>query len=554
MLLWEAFELAQQHFRAGRPQDAESICSRILSQKPDQPDALQLMGLIANQAGRPDAAVRFLERVVHLAPTAAEPLFHLGVINSARGDYIAATDNFQKSLALQPNCHAYDRLGIAQSAMGRIDDAISSHGKAVELQPDNADFHNNLGLALQKTLREEQAIAAYQQAVRLQPNRAELLGNLGAALGQIGRFDEAMMFLQQAIAAREDFIDAYCNAANFLYSRRRLDESIAFCRRAIDIDPAHAAAHCNLAFSLLCQGNLQEGWREYAWRSQVNIGSKIYRDYSQPQWTGDHLNGRTVLLHHEQGFGDTIQFIRYLPMAMARGGKVLMLLQPKLLPLFQRSVVADQWIPAGGQLPAFDLHCPLMTLPLVMDTRMETIPAKTPYLFAEPSLCARWRERMQPIRQIKVGLAWAGHRLNPNDRNRSIFPSELDPLADVQGVQFISLQKDDIAESYRRGPAKMNLMNWTGELVDFSETAALIENLDLVITVDSVIAHLAGALGKPTWVLLPFGSDWRWMLDREDSPWYPTLRLFRQTQPGDWSSPIGAVASELRQMATGASR
>jgi hypothetical protein len=325
----------------------------------------------------------------------------------------------------------------------------------------------------------------------------------------------------------------------------RTDEAIATYRRAIAIDPNHGGAHNNLALTLLSRGDFEEGWREHEWRWTVEPNKRYRPNFAQPLWDGSDLNGQRILVHAEQGFGDAMQFARYVPLIQQRGGRVIVQCQTELVRLFKTLAGVEEFLARGDALPDFEVHCPFSTLPLAFRTTVDTIPAEFPYLRPEGELSTQWRKRV-PEGVLKVGLVW-GARPFPSP-GRSVPLSTFAPFGDVEGVWYCSLQKGDPARETRTPPAGLTLTDWTDELHDFTDTAALIGNLDLVISIDTSIIHLAGAIGKPVWVPLLHVPDWRWMLGREDSPWYPTVRLFRQPVRGDWATPIRRIVEELQKL------
>jgi hypothetical protein len=350
---------------------------------------------------------------------------------------------------------------------------------------------------------------------------------------------------------------AYSNLGTALTSLGRLDEAVDAYRRALKIAPAHALIHHSLGAALLLKGDFHNGWPEMEWRWKAGaVGPFRPADFAQPMWDGSDPRGRRILLYAEQGFGDTIHFSRYIPLVAARGASLVVLCPKELTRLFQSS------FPGSGialiddplQVGHFDLQCPLMSLPLIFKTDLQTIPRTIPYLRADPALVNQWRERMKTESNVRVGLAWTGRSTHPNDRNRSIPAADLAPLAEGRQVDFFNLQLPTaIAQQAQQWIPQLQLIDQTDDIKDFADTAAIIENLDLVIAVDTAVAHLAGAMGKPVWMLLPFAPDWRWMLGRNDSPWYPTMRLFRQTTQGDWPAPIAEVVRALRSFKTGVS-
>jgi tetratricopeptide (TPR) repeat protein len=342
-------------------------------------------------------------------------------------------------------------------------------------------------------------------------------------------------------------IECHCNLGNTLLDKKQPKEAIAAFLRCIAINPTVPEAHYNYSLALLTLGDFQQGWEEYEYRLKCK-GLFLRRDFTQPQWDGSPLEARTILLYAEQGVGDALQFIRYLPLVEQRGGRIIVECQAELQRLFQTTAERCQIVADGQPLPAFDLHCSLLSLPRVFQTTLANLPQTVPYLQADAEETRKWQHRLaddSPI--VKVGLAWAGNPDHKNDRNRSMKLARLAPLGQAPGVRFFSLQKGATAAQAKTPPPGMDLVDWTEELKDFADTAALIANLDLVIAVDTAVVHLAGAMGKPVWTLLPFVPDWRWLLEREDSPWYPTMRLFRQNSWGDWDSVITRVADALSQ-------
>ncbi len=465
----------------------------------------------------------------------------------AKGEIEEAIAAYQMAIQLNPNgADTFMNLGDALKDRGRLDEAIDAFRAAVRLKPDVAKAHNQLGTALYGRRRLDEAIATYRTVVRLKPDHAAAHSNLGIALCDAGQLDEAIAECRTAIRLKSDLAEAHSNLGNALGDHGRLDEAISAYRDAIALKGDLAGAHWNLGTALLMKGDYAQGWPEYEWRWKVKELPSP-RDVPQPLWDGGDLAGRTILLRHEQGFGDTIQFLRYVPLVIQRGGKVIVECQQDLWRLLQSNAREWQVVAEGESLPAFDVHCPLGSLPLAFGTTLQDIPAEVPYLSADDAAAARWRDRLGgDSGALNVGLVWAGNPAFRGDRLRS--PRELSlysPLAAVKNVRFFSLQKGEAAKQAAHPPAGMNLTDWTSDFGDFADTAALIANLDLVISSDTAVAHLAGAMGKPVWVILPLSPDWRWMLDRSDNPWYPTMRLFRQTKVGQWTDVIEQVAGAL---------
>jgi Flp pilus assembly protein TadD len=394
----------------------------------------------------------------------------------------------------------------------------------------------------------------YRQILAQRPHHPDALNFLGVLASQVGRHDDGIALIRRAISLQPDYASAYSNLGNALRDQGKVDEAIVALRQCISLDPNFAEAHWNLAVALLLRGDFAQGWAEQEWRLKWKGVLALDRELIEPMWHGEELNGRTILLHVEQGLGDTIQHIRFAPDIVARGGKVMLYCQPELARLLQTMPALEQVIPVGRPLSAFDLHCPLLSVPMVLGITLKSIPNSVPYLSADPRLIEDWSNLLMPADQaLKVGLAWAGSAVHTSDKRRSLELKRLTSLSAVEGAKFYSLQKGPAASQAIAGDAGLNVIDFSAKLTDFAETAALIANLDLVITVDTAVAHLAGAMGKPVWVLLPFAPDWRWMLDREDSPWYPTMRLFRQTSMGQWDEVIARLAESLENFVARAS-
>jgi hypothetical protein len=430
------------------------------------------------------------------------------------------------------------QIAMQHHRAGRWAEAEALYRQILSRDAANAELLQLLGVLCAESGRAEEAVELLRRAVAINPSSAEYRKNLAAAYRRLGNLEEAIAQGRKAIELQPDFASGYNNLGGALSDAGQWAEAEATLRRAIELRPDYAEAHYNRALQLLRSGDFQRGWAEFEWRTQCKA-AEGQRRFNQPSWNGRATEGQTILIYCEQGFGDAIQFIRYVPMLSRLGMKVIVESPLALLRLFQNSLPSQQVIVTGQSLPPFDVQYSLMSLPLALGTTLRTIPAQEAYLTAPPDLAAKWEKRFDPQRQsLRVGLAWAG-RIMP-DRNRSIPFEQLSPLLAEQSVDYYSLQKSAAA------PAGARITDWTAELEDFADTAALIAQLDLVITVDTAVAHLAGALGKAVWVLLPFSADWRWMVDRQDSPWYPTMRLFRQPKAGDWQSPVAQMAAALR--------
>ena len=540
---------------AGRLEKAIEAYDRALERRSDFPEAFNNRGNALRHMGRFDEAIAAYQRAIGQNSNYADAHANLGIALQAIGRLDEAIDSFRLAVALEPgNVRTWNSLGALLFEAGIFDEAMECYTKAISARPSFADSCNSRGLVLQKLGRFEEAIADHRRAVSLKPDFPEALTALGTALRQNGQLDEAIGCYERALALRPEHADAWTFLGAALLEKGDLERGITMHRRAIALRPEHPEAHLNLAFALLAQGNFRDGWPEYEWRRRQKNSSEAQRDFGRPQWHGEDLGGRRILVHAEQGFGDAMQFVRYVPLISGRGGKVVLECYDEMRRLLSGVDGIEQIVSTGKPLPAFDLHCPMLSLPLAFGTTMESIPSQCPYLFPDPMLKEQWAKRVSsPANELKVGLVWAGRAAHMNDRNRSIPLRMIRALAEIRGVRYFSLQKGDSPAHERSDEAGFEIIDWTEELTDFADTAALVANLDLVICVDTAIAHLAGALGKSAWVLLPHPADFRWLLDREDSPWYPTLRLFRQRRAGDWAEPVARVAGELSAMARSSS-
>jgi Tfp pilus assembly protein PilF len=453
----------------------------------------------------------------------------------------------------QDQVQALAREALAHSEAGRSDEAERLLYRALALAPASAELHNNLGNTLRSAGRLEGAIAAYRSALALAPGLAEAHFNLALAILRRGDAAGAKQSLRAALKARPGFADAQLNLGYLLEEEGDHAGAIACYRGAIALEPRLIEAHVNLGMQLLLAGRYAEGWIEYEWRLRYPEYSGADLAAAALRWDGGALGGRTVLLDAEQGFGDAIQFLRYAPLVAERGGRVLLRCAPELAALGGTAPGITAAASRGAPLPAFDVYCPLPSLPLVFGATLENIPARVPYLHAEPKKVERWKQRLAgAAAECRVGLVWASQSKHRTAAQKSLTLAALRPLAAIRGVRFYSLQKGEAGREAEQPPSGMCIEDLGEELHDFSDTAAVLANLDLVVSVDTAVAHLAGALGRPTWTLLKFAPDWRWLLARADSPWYPTMRLFRQPARNDWELVVATVARELRQFAAAA--
>jgi Flp pilus assembly protein TadD len=463
----------------------------------------------------------------------------------------------QQALAIKPDfVEAHDNLGHAYRALGRLDDAAASIRQALQLRPNFAPAHKNLGVVLIQQGKFDEAVASCQRAIDLNPADTEAYTNLGGVLWNQGRLDEAVTSLTRAIQLKPDLADAHSNLGTVRRTQGKAREAIASFEQALRLAPDHADGHWNLSMALLASGNFERGWREYEWRWQRK--EMPPRVFPQPRWDGGSLQGRSILLCSEQGLGDTIHFIRYAAVLRERGARVIVSCQQPLVELLAGCPGVDQICTRNDEPANFDVWSPLLSVPGLVGTTVETIPATVPYLFPKRESVERWGGYLNRIDGFKVGICWQGSQIHTSDRHRSIPLSEFAALATLEGVQIFSLQKGPGADQLREVNLGVPVFDFGCTLdasAPFVDTAAVLRNLDLVIAPDTAIAHLAGALGVPVWMVISMmRRDWRWLLDREDSPWYPTMRLFRQTTPNDWSAVFARMASELRALADQKSR
>ncbi|MBR1128919.1 tetratricopeptide repeat protein [Bradyrhizobium iriomotense] len=514
---------------------------------PDHADArFKLANLLVRRKQFDDAIGEFRQVLRH-RPNFAEAHLNLGAVLFELTAFEECERCYREALRLDPTyAEAYCNLGGLLTKLGRLDEAEVNLREACKLNSSFPEALNNLSELLRLRERPEEAEACCREALRLRPDDVQAQVNLGNALREQGHFHEAESCFRAALDHSAAQPKALNNLGALLLDLGRPDEAIRSLRMAVSQTPDYADAHFNLGVALLLDGQFDEGWREYEWRWKQDRKKSQLRGFRQPLWDGGDTGDRVLLLHAEQGLGDTLQFCRFVP-AIAAGRRVVLEVQRPLVPLLTGLPGIESIVALGDPLPSFDLYCSLMSLPRVLGITLETIPQQESYLRADPQRAAAWRQRVGQLDGLRVGVVWAGNQAMSGDRRRSIPLGQFSELADLPGVSFVSLQKG--AAASQSPPPGLSLHDWTEDLHDFGETAALIEALDLVISVDTAAAHLAGALGRPVWLLNRFDRCWRWLLNRDDSPWYPSLRQFRQPQPGDWSSVLTDVRIELEKSA-----
>jgi tetratricopeptide (TPR) repeat protein len=534
----------------GRHAEAVASYDRALALRPDIAGIHLARGQALLELGRPGEALESLDRAVALDGAIVQAWGNRGLALRALGRHEQAAESLQRAAQLAPqSAEARNELGAALLAAGQAARALECFDTAASLRPDFPEALGNRAVALLGLGRAEEALASVERAIALQPGRAEFHGNRGMALMAAGQAALALASFDRALALDPAYADAHANRGLALAELHRFDEAEEGFRRAIAIDPDHASARFSLGVSRLQAGDYEAGWAGFEWRWKEKQLAPLARAFREPRWAGDEdLRGKTLLIHAEQGLGDTLQFCRFVAPVAARGATVVLEVQPALVPLLAGLAGAASVVPAGAPLPPFDRHCPLLSLPFALHAGAGGIGMDAPYIRPDSGRVARWRQRLGEASRPRVGLAWSGNPGHRNDRNRSASLAAVRPLLEA-AVEVVSLQKE-VRDADRALLASDGRIRHFGEeLADFADAAALVEAMDVVVAVDTSVAHLAGAMGKPVWVLLPHGPDWRWQRDREDSPWYPSARLFRQDSPGNWAGVVARVGRELAAFA-----
>jgi tetratricopeptide (TPR) repeat protein len=462
-----------------------------------------------------------------------------------QGSLTRAEDGYHKILKEDPaHWQALHQLGEIHLARGQYIEALQFLGAAMKANPASPEAASNYGFVLRHLKRDDEAIAYFDRALILRPGYVPALLTRGASLQRLGRREEALKSLEHAIELDPKNAKAHYNRANVLHELKRFDEALESFGQALALDPEDADAHFNEGMTQLLIGAFSAGWKKYEWRWKTKQRAQV-RVFSQPLWLGgERLAGKTILVHAEQGFGDTIQFARYIPLLARMGAKIVLEIQPALKPLLA-SIEETIVVARGEPLPSFDLHCPILSLPLAFKTDIATVPASISYLAAPGDRIEKWKPRLPRRRRLNVAIAWSGSATHEQDHVRSIAIEKLDPLFSIPDTQWISIQRDLRPGDAEFLAAHPEIAHVGAELADFADTAAVLSQTDLTISVDTSAVHLAGALGRPVWALLQHMPDFRWLLEREDSPWYPSARLFRQPDFGDWKSVIERVSREL---------
>ncbi len=565
----------------GRWQEAVASCDKALALAPNNPDAHFSRGMGLHALRHLDAAAASYAQAAALQPAHAHAHFNLGSVLQELQQWPQAVASYDKAIAIRPShaqshfhrayalqmmgqlqaalasydqaiaieptyAEAYCNRGVVLQELGQWQSAVDSQDRAIATKPDYAEAHCNRGVALQALRQWPAAIASFDRAIDIKPGYAKAYSNRGMALHESMQLEAALASYEQAIAIQANYAEAYSHRGLALHALGQLDAAVASYDQAIALQSDYGQALFNKSLSLLLRGDFSIGWKLYEWRWEDVNSQARKRNFAQPLWLGDApLAGKTILLHSEQGYGDTIQFCRYAAVVAAQGARVILEVQKGLLGLLSGLDGVAELLERGMPLPAFDYHCPLMSLPLACRTALETIPGRQPYLRRDAGKVQHWSTRLGAKTKPRVGITWSGSAAHSNDSNRSIALSTWLPYL-TGDCDYISLQKD-VRESDQTALAQHSPLRHFGEdLQDFGDTAALCSLMDVVVCVDTSVAHLSAALGIATWVLLPQVPDWRWLVDRDDSPWYPCITLYRQSTRGDWPGVLTRVAADLK--------
>lgn len=573
---------ARQAYQNGDWAAAERLCHAALEMDSGDFDALNLLGIIAAQSSRLQEAVKLLTKATDRNPAHAGAQLNLGNALHLLGRFEDALARYGRALRIDPqNVRAHAAQGDLLLDMNRPGEALQAYGHAARIDASDAQLHYKRSIALGTLNQYDQARQACDAALAIKPDLVEALNNRGNALMGLGCSLDAIKDFERALEINPAYSDAWSNRGIALRNLGKLRAALNSYERALERNPRHTdtlynkgivlaelgrpteamvcyqevlgiqpdriGARWNLGLCQLQMGDFEQGWAAYESRweePQLAAGKRVY---PQPLWLGDQpLHDKTILLHAEAGLGDTLQFCRYVGMVAELGARVVLEVQPELEKLLAGLHGMSQIVARNSPLPPFDFHCPLMSLPLALRTRLSSIPAHVPYIRADDARRSGWECILGPRSKPRVGLVWSGNPKHRNDHNRSMAFNDLMPLLD-DGIEWVSLQKDVRDADKAALNARTDIRDFSDSLIDFSDTAALIDHMDLVISVDTSVAHLAGAMGKPVWILLPFVAEWRWLINRNDSPWYPTARLFRQGAIGQWANVMDEVSRELRQ-------
>lgn len=543
--------MANIQLTLGHQGEAKRTSQMVLAHQPDNLSANNTLGTILMAEGKQSEAIEVFNLVLAQHPELYEVLNNKGQALKGLGRLEEALGCFNSAIAQQaPLPEAHNNKGSLLMELERDDEAVECFNAALAFSPGNGKILCNKGMALQKIERYEEALTSFISAIENHPEYAEAHSNLGLLLMDQGKTREAAQSFERALEINPHYAEAQNNMGLLLISEGHLPEAIQIIEQAIKNAPSDPAAHWNYSHALLLTGRFPEGWWEYEWRMKHTQFRSVDWDYGKPRWQGENLDGRTILLYPEQGLGDVIQFSRFAAAVSEKGGRVIVKCPPPLKRLLATLGGVDQLIAEVDETVAFDVQAPLMSLPYLLGCDADTMPASVPYLSAEPDRVSHWKQRIGG-QGFKIGIAWQGNPNSRIDKGRSFALKNFSNIAALDKTRLISLQKHDGVEQLMGLSADITVET-LGDSFDagtnaFVDTAGVMESLDLVITSDTAVAHLAGALGHPVWVALKFVPDWRWMLEREDTPWYPTMRLFRQADAGEWGPVFEKVRRELEK-------
>lgn len=553
----EALQNRGNALRALKQMDAAMASyDKAIAIRPEYANAHYNRGNTLRDLSQFEAAVASYDQAIKVNPAFAEAYVDRGIALQELGNLDEALACFDEAITLRPDfAEAHNNRGVVLQRLKQPDASLAAYDKAIALKPDYAEAHNNRGVVQQGVKQLDAAVASFDRAIALKADYAEAHNNRGIALQSLKRLEEAVVSHDNAIALKSDYATAYFDRAVALQLLTKIDAAIESYDRAIAIDPKNFGAYFNKAMALLLLGDFEQGWALYEKRWQCATFKKPGRDFTQPRWLGrESLAGRTILLHSEQGFGDTIQFCRYAKLVADLGARVLLLVPTALVGLLKTLDGVAEVLDKGAQMPdfEFDFHCPLLSLPLAFKTEIDNIPAAAAYLKSDAEKMADWANRLGQKKKPRIGLAWSGSGDHVLDAYRSMTLSQLLPYL-PDGCDYVCLQKELRELDHDTLQASPHIKYFGDELQDFTDTAALCELMDLVVSVDTSVAHLAGALGKPTWIMLPTYPDWRWLLGRNDSVWYPSVRLYRQTALDNWDGVLDLVRRDMDRLAADAS-
>jgi tetratricopeptide (TPR) repeat protein len=527
---------------------AVDLISQSIALKSDYAEAYCNLGNVLQGLGQLESAIINYDQAIAIKPAYAEAYFSRGVALKSLQRLEAAIASYDQAIYFNPSyVAAYYNRGNVLKELGRLTEAVASYNQVILLRTDHLDAYFNRGVALYGLMQFDSAISSYDRVIELKPLDSDAYYNRGVALNALGQLTAAIASYDQAIAIRPAYAEVYINRGVALKSLGQFDAAIASYDKAHSLKPDNTEGHWNKSILNLLRGNFAQGWQDYEWRWKRDSSLPKNCGLSQPLWLGkESLKDKVILLHSEQGLGDTLQFCRYVKLVSDLGARVVLTVPKPLMGLLSELDGVDQLVAKGSALPEFDFHCPLLSLPLAFKTNLESIPHSTHYLTCNASKVVQWQAKLGSKTKPRVGLVWSGSTTLINDHNRSILLADLVKHLPVD-FQYVSLQKEvrDVDLSTLQSHA--DIFHFENDLNDFSDTAALCEAMDVIVSVDTSVAHLAGALGKPVWVLLPFDPDWRWLLDRTDSPWYPSAKLYRQAKIGDWEGVFHRLGADLIQ-------